>query len=91
LIVGNVFPDTASTHFPLIKSFVADTFTLGSITVVAVAITVPPLTPNPWVPHPVFFRVRVLILFALVAAAIRGGRFSFLPAMRPVATAPPLS
>src|SRR6266481_8989587 len=42
LLVGKVFPEAASTHFPLIKSFVADTFTLGSITVVAVAMVVPP-------------------------------------------------
>src|SRR5258707_8557228 len=41
-MVGKVFPEAASTHFPLIKSFVADTFTLGSITVVAVAMVVPP-------------------------------------------------
>jgi ABC-type transport system involved in cytochrome c biogenesis permease subunit len=39
LIVGNVFPDAESTHFPLINNFVALTFTVGSITVVAVAIS----------------------------------------------------
>src|SRR3974390_2586224 len=39
LMVGNVFPDAASTHLLLISSFVALTFTLGSNAVVAVAIT----------------------------------------------------
>src|SRR5208337_2870317 len=37
LIVGNVFPEAASTHLLLINSFAADIFTFGSITVVAVA------------------------------------------------------
>src|SRR5258708_35382061 len=41
-MVGKVFPEAASTHFPLIKSLVADTFTLGSITVFAVAMVLPP-------------------------------------------------
>src|SRR6267154_65085 len=38
LIVGNVFPETLSTHFPLISSFVGPILTFRSITVVAVAI-----------------------------------------------------
>jgi len=37
LIVGNVFPELASTHLLLIKSFEADMSKLGSIAVVAVA------------------------------------------------------
>src|ERR1700739_2438618 len=55
LIVGNVFPDAASTHLLLINNFVALTLTLGSITEVAVAIMsslpdrqkpIPPCPPN---------------------------------------------
>src|SRR6267143_1779952 len=38
LIVGNVFPEALSTHFPLIRSFVGPILTFRSITVVAVAI-----------------------------------------------------
>src|SRR6266852_131566 len=38
LIVGNVLPELLSTHLPLIRSLFALTFTVGSITVVAVAI-----------------------------------------------------
>src|SRR5437016_13064468 len=38
LIVGKVFPDTLSTHFPLISSFVGPILTFDSITAVAVAI-----------------------------------------------------
>src|ERR1700730_7887981 len=38
LIVGNVFPEVLSTHFPLIRSFVGPILTFRSITVVAVAI-----------------------------------------------------
>src|SRR6266404_2680740 len=38
LIVEKVFPDTLSTHFPLISSFVGPIFTFRSNTVVAVAI-----------------------------------------------------
>src|SRR5208283_6178876 len=37
LIVGNVFPDTESTHLLLISSFFALICTFGSMTVVAVA------------------------------------------------------
>src|SRR5713226_261703 len=38
LIVGKVFPEVLSTHFPLISNFVGPILTFGSITVVAVAI-----------------------------------------------------
>src|SRR5712692_9303334 len=38
LIVGNVFPDTLSTHFPLISSFVGPILTFDSNTAAAVAI-----------------------------------------------------
>src|SRR5712692_7709446 len=38
LIVGNVFPEVLSTHFPLISSFVGPILTFDSITAVAVAI-----------------------------------------------------
>src|SRR6267378_501848 len=38
LIVGKVFPETLSTHFPLISSFVGPILTFRSNTVVAVAI-----------------------------------------------------
>src|SRR6267154_3398204 len=38
LIVGKVFPDTLSTHFPLISSFVGPILTFDSNTAVAVAI-----------------------------------------------------
>src|SRR5882757_2343296 len=38
LIVGNVFPEMLSTHFPLIRSFVGPILTFRSITAVAVAI-----------------------------------------------------
>src|SRR5262249_7146363 len=38
LIVGNVFPELASTHLLLIRSLLADTFAVGSIAVGAVAI-----------------------------------------------------
>src|SRR6266567_2025238 len=38
LIVGNVFREALSTHFPLIRSFVGPILTFRSITVVAVAI-----------------------------------------------------
>src|SRR5882762_4676637 len=38
LIVGKVFPETLSTHFPLISSFVGPILTFDSITAAAVAI-----------------------------------------------------
>src|SRR3974390_2465165 len=45
-MVGNVLPEAASVHLPLISNFVAVIFTFGSITLVAVAISPP-------IPHPV--------------------------------------
>src|SRR3989441_9525715 len=38
LVVGNVFPETLSTHLPLISNFVDPIFTFGCIAAVAVAI-----------------------------------------------------
>jgi hypothetical protein len=45
LIVGNVLPDAASVHLLFISSFVALTFTVGSMAVEAVAMRIPPKKP----------------------------------------------